>query len=157
MVRLQADEGTIRLFEREANQKRYYSFHGDDAIYIAENVYKTLSVVKYWGGKCQTLTKGNRFLKLQCVYVGEPGLATTTLSGLAAESFLRDALLTKQLRIEIWTNQRGQWQLTRKASPGNLQDVEDFLFTTSNMTASPVVMAVKLGTSGEHKVRTEQN
>lgn len=103
---------------------------------MAQNVYKTLTVLKYWGGDATT------------------GLPTVSLSSGVAESFLRDALLTKQFRIEIWTPKKNsqQWQLTRKASPGNLQDVEDLLFLNSNITASPVVLAVRLGTSGDHKM-----
>jgi DNA mismatch repair protein MSH2 len=102
------------------------------------------------------------------------GLATTSLTHSAAESFLRDALLNKQLRIEIWAPKKGtsQWSVIRKvylfaqlsffspsftnhfkqASPGNLQDVEDYLFLNSNLTSAPVVMAVKLATTTEHKV-----
>ncbi|KAI8374267.1 muts domain V-domain-containing protein [Radiomyces spectabilis] len=132
----EADSDTIRLFERDANQKRYYTFHGDNALYIAQHVYKTTSVVKYWGGDAVR------------------GLATTSLSSSVAGSFLRDALLNKQKRIEIWTQKKNSshWELSRKASPGNLQDVEDLLFLDSNMTAAPVVMAVKLATSNENKV-----
>ncbi|KAG2214885.1 hypothetical protein INT45_009578 [Circinella minor] len=127
-----AEEGTLRFFERDANQKRYYSVHGDDAHYIAHQIYKTTSVIKYWGG--------------------EDGLATTNIGSQATESFLRDALLNKQLKVEIWTSNRGSWQLSRKASPGNLQEVEDLLFLNSNMSTSPVVMAVKLGNSTDSKM-----
>jgi hypothetical protein len=42
--------------------------------------------------------------------------------------------------------------IVTQASPGNLQDVEDYLFLNSNLTSAPVVMAVKLATSAEHKV-----
>lgn len=75
------------------------------------------------------------------------------LSSNAAEGFLRDALLNKQQRIEVWVPKRGgQWELERKASPGNLQDVEDFLFVDTNMTVSPVVMAAWISASGDNKV-----
>ncbi|RUP43910.1 hypothetical protein BC936DRAFT_136556 [Jimgerdemannia flammicorona] len=136
----QKPDGTIRLFERDANQKRYYTFHGDDALYIAQNVFKTTSVVKYWGGD------------------SSKGLATCILSHSAADSFLRDALLTRQLRIEIWGADGAKkggaaWKLTRRASPGNLQDVEDYLFANTHMSAAPIVMAAKLGAGGENKVR----
>lgn len=50
-VYLQTEEGTIRLFEREANGSIYYTFHGEDAEYVAKNVYETTSVLKYWFGK----------------------------------------------------------------------------------------------------------
>ncbi|CAO3669338.1 unnamed protein product [Umbelopsis vinacea] len=130
------EEGTIYLFERDANQRRYYTFHGEDALYIAQAVYKTTSAIKYWGGDTSK------------------GLPTTSLTHSAAESFLRDALLNKQLRIEIWAPKKGtsQWSVTRKASPGNLQDVEDYLFLNSNLTSAPVVMAVKLASTAEHKM-----
>ena len=66
---------------------------------------------------------------------------------------MRDALLNKQQRIEVWIPKRGgQWELHRKASPGNLQDVEDFLFVDTNMTVSPVVMAAWIAASGDNKV-----
>lgn len=70
-----------------------------------------------------------------------------------AENFLRDILLNRQMRIEIWKQTRLEWQIIHKASPGNLQQVEDFLFSTSQMTTSPVVLAVKYGVSGDHKVK----
>ncbi|CEP08620.1 hypothetical protein [Parasitella parasitica] len=128
------EEGTIRLFEREANGSVYYTFHGDDAEYVAKNVYETTSVLKYWFGDQTT------------------GLATTKLTNKAAESFLRDVLLNKQLRIEIWKYNKNEWQIIRKASPGNLQDVEDFLFSSTQMTSAPVVIAIKYGVSGDNKL-----
>ncbi|KAI7906331.1 muts domain V-domain-containing protein [Cokeromyces recurvatus] len=127
------DEGTIRLFEREANESPYYTFHGDDAKYIAENVYKTTSVILYWSGDSST------------------GLPTTKLTNKAAKAFLRDALLNKQLKIEIWKQNRLEWRLIHKASPGNLQSVEDFLFSSAQLTSAPVVIAVKYSISGENK------
>ncbi|KAI9247066.1 muts domain V-domain-containing protein [Sporodiniella umbellata] len=130
---LDLEEGTIRLFEREANGSTYYTFHGEDAVYIAENVYKTTSVIKHWLGNQKT------------------GLATVRLSDKATDSFLRDALLNKRLRVEIWKQEKSVWKISRKASPGNLQEVEDSLFTSSQMTIAPVVIAVKYGVSGENK------
>lgn len=92
--------------------------------------------------------------KYQLYLIGDhlTGLATTKLTNKAAESFLRDVLLNKQLRIEIWKNNRNEWQVIRKASPGNLQDVEDFLFSSTQMTSAPVVIAIKYGASGDNKV-----
>lgn len=112
----------------------YYTFHGEDAEYVAKNVYETTSVLKYWFGDHTT------------------GLATTKLTNKAAESFLRDVLLNKQLRIEIWKSNRNEWQIIRKASPGNLQDVEDFLFSSTHMTSAPVVLAIKYGVADDNKV-----
>ncbi|KAG1474698.1 hypothetical protein G6F56_000187 [Rhizopus delemar] len=131
---LDPEEGTIRLFEREANGSIYYTFHGDDALYIAENVYKTTSVIKYWLGDNKT------------------GIPTVRLSDKPTESFLRDALLNQQLRVEIWKQEKSVWKVVRRASPGNLQEVEDSLFTSCQMTNSPVVIAVKCSISGDNKV-----
>jgi DNA mismatch repair protein MSH2 len=50
-----------------------------------------------------------------------------------------------------------EWQLIRQASPGNLQSVEDFLFSSTQMTSAPVVIAIKCGVSGDNKVKYQQN
>lgn len=39
------------MFERDANNSTYFTFHEDDAKYVAEVVYQTPSVIKNWGGK----------------------------------------------------------------------------------------------------------
>lgn len=112
----------------------YYTFHDDDAHYVAKHVYETTSVIKYWYGDHTT------------------GLATTKLTNKAAESFLRDVLLNKHMRIEIWKFNHNEWQIVRRASPGNLQDVEDFLFSSTHMTSAPVVLAIKYSVSDDNKV-----
>jgi len=86
------ETGTIRLFDRTD----YYSVHGPDAHYVATHVFRTNSVLKYLGagGKAG-------------------GLPSVTLSHTLAHSFLRDALTSKQLRVEIWVPAPGQG---RKAS-----------------------------------------
>lgn len=68
---------------------------------------------------------------------------------------MRDVLLNKQLRIEIWKQTRMEWHLIRQASPGNLQSVEDFLFSSTQMTSAPVVIAIKCGVSGDNKVNNK--
>jgi hypothetical protein len=61
-------------------------------------------------------TTAMRFIVLPSL--GDKGLPTTSLTHSAAESFLRDALLNKQLRIEIWAPKKGtgQWSVIRKVS-----------------------------------------
>ncbi|KAF8310100.1 putative DNA mismatch repair protein MSH2 [Clavulina sp. PMI_390] len=121
-------EDTVRLFERPD----FYSAYGPDAIYIANHVYRTHSVIKHMGRKDALLP-----------YV--------TLSQVVAKNFLREALTAKQLRIEIWTPEPGagnkktsKFQLSKKASPGNLQDVEDLLFSHSDITSSPIIMSMRV-------------
>jgi DNA mismatch repair protein MSH2 len=91
--------------------------------------------------------------KTDLSFIGDivTGLATTKLSKNAAETFLRDALLNKQQRVEMWKQEKLEWKVSRKASPGNLQGVEDLLFSSAQLTSAPVVIAVKYGVSGENK------
>ncbi|KAI8873772.1 DNA mismatch repair protein MSH2 [Ramicandelaber brevisporus] len=132
---------TLRLFERNGGE--FYSVHGEDALYVAQTVYKTTTVIKHLGGK------------------GDNGLPSCTLSRLATEAFLRESLLVNQHRVEIWAPQQGSassWKVMRRASPGNLQDVEDLLGAdaagssanaSSSMPSAPVVMAIRIGSSAE--------
>ena len=84
-------------------------------------------------------------------------LPSATLSQTVFSNFLRDALMTRNLRIEIWTTAEGRnnknWKLTKQASPGNLQDVEDLILVGNmELTTSPVVLAVKLQVREGHRV-----
>ncbi|KAF8948080.1 MutS-like protein [Haplosporangium gracile] len=127
-------ENCIRLFERSSGD--FYSVHGDDAYFIAQHVYKTTSVIKYLGGDVTT------------------GVPSCTLSRTTCETFLRDALLNRQMRIEIWAaepRKQNVWNIVKRASPGNLQDMEDLLFSNTDMAASPIVMAVKIHTGGDQR------
>ncbi|KAF8966003.1 MutS-like protein, partial [Entomortierella lignicola] len=115
----------------------FYSVHGEDAFFIAKNVYKTTSVIKYLGGDVST------------------GVPSCTLSKTTCETFLRDALLNRQMRVEIWAaepRKQNAWAIIKRASPGNLQDMEDLLFAHTDMTSSPIVMAVKIQTGGDQRV-----
>ena len=146
--------GTIRLFER----KDYYSAHGEDALYgvfyrsgsvlkspmstyyfllrmiVADNVYHTKTVIKYWKSKSSK----------------NSDLPSCTLSKAVAINFLRESLTSRQLRIEIWapnsssssSKSSASWEIERAASPGNLQDVEDLLFASTNILESPMCLAI---------------
>ncbi|KAI8922577.1 muts domain V-domain-containing protein [Powellomyces hirtus] len=125
-------ETTIRLFERND----YYSVHGEDALFVAQTVYKTSTVIKYLGDE-------------------RKGLPSCTLSRLNTISFLRDLLLVKLYRVEIWSmegRKGSQWQITKRASPGNLVDVEDILFLNNDVSSSPVVLALKVESKGDQKL-----
>src|SRR4051794_28462933 len=84
----------------------FYSVHGEDALYVADEVHKTRTVVKYLGGK-----RANMFCVYYCCLFysmygtgdSATGLPSCTLSKPIAEAFLREALTVKQLRVEIWT------------------------------------------------------
>lgn len=115
--------GTVRLFDRQD----FYAVYGNDAVRVADIVFKTQSVVRQLGSKASPL-------------------ASCTLNMASAKAFLRDALTARQLRIEIWapTGDRQTWAVARQASPGNLQEVEDLLFLQSDVVSSPIVMALRV-------------
>ncbi|KAI9292899.1 DNA mismatch repair protein [Neoconidiobolus thromboides FSU 785] len=124
---LETLEDTIRLFERSGGD--FYTLHGEDAFYAAEQIYKTKTVVKYLGGGINT------------------GLPSLSLSKLACENFLKGQMNSK--RIEIWSNNDGKkqngWKIIKKATPGNLDALEDLLFDNFEPTTAPTVLAIKLG------------
>lgn len=118
---LEADkpEGTIRIFDRGD----WLSAHGDDADFIARVQYRTTSVLK-------TLGKN-------------PGLPSVTMTITVYRTFLREAIFRLGKRIEVLqTSGRGQWQVTKQASPGNLQDIEDDL--GGHVESAPIILAVKI-------------
>ena len=45
---------------------------------------------------------------------GKSGLASVTLSANSAKTFLRDALTTRQLKVEIWVPEAGQGKRATK-------------------------------------------
>ncbi|KXN81698.1 DNA mismatch repair protein msh-2 [Leucoagaricus sp. SymC.cos] len=67
-----------------------------------------------------------------------------------AQSLLREALTSKQLRVEIYEPEGShgkkspKFKLAKEASPGNLQAVEDMLFVNSDILSAPIVMSIQL-------------
>ncbi|KAF7335971.1 DNA mismatch repair protein 2 [Mycena sanguinolenta] len=136
------ETGTLRLFYRPTED--YYQSYGADALFVATNVFHTQSVIKYLGS-------GGRAAGLPCV----------SLKASVAQTLLRDALTSKQLRVEIWVPESGQgkkctkFRLDKEASPGNLQAVEELLFGRgSDLLTPPVVMAIKIVSSAAAKTKT---
>ena len=72
---------TVRFFHRK-KEGEFYSCHGDDAIYIAQECFHTMSVVKYLG-------KNNE-------------LPAVTVSTANFNSFAAQLLTERQYRVEVW-------------------------------------------------------
>ena len=89
---LQKPVTTVRFF----NRGDYYTVHGTDAILAAKEVFHSAAVVKFIGAD------NNRIESL-------------ALSKSNFESFVRDLLLVKQYRVEVYVTQGGNdWILEYK-------------------------------------------
>ncbi|KAF4628976.1 hypothetical protein G7Y89_g9175 [Cudoniella acicularis] len=115
------DGDTVRIFDRGD----WYTAHGDDASFIARTVYKTTSVLRQLGKNDST------------------GLPSVTMTITVFRNFLREALFRLGKRIEVYENTgRMNWKITKQASPGNLQDIEEEL--GGQFDAAPIILAVKV-------------
>lgn len=120
---LQKPGVTIRFF----NRSDFYTVHGEDASFTAQNLFGTYTI-KYMGD--------------------HPKLSYVVLNRANFEKFVRDLLLVKQYRVEVYVKQtpskNQDWVLEYKGSPGNLSQFEEILFENNEMIFNTVVMAVKI-------------
>ena len=68
------------------------------------------------------------------------------------KAFLRECLTTKQMRVEIYEPEEGpagkksnaRWVLGKSASPGNIAQLEDLLFSHADLLANAMSMAIRV-------------
>src|SRR5258705_1165097 len=69
---------------------------------------------------------------------------------------MRDLLLVKQYRVEVFKNKGGKnnndWSVEYRASPGNLLQLEDILSISSEDVVNTGLMAVRLSMDGKNRM-----
>lgn len=115
---------TFRFFDRGD----FYTLHGQDAIFVSKDYFKTHSVIKILG-------------------FGVKKLESVALNKTHFENFARDLLVVKHYCLEIYVQNGGKngWEVQYQASPGNLTQVEDLIFGASGLTTTVGILAFKVG------------
>lgn len=111
---------------RIADKVDYYTVLGDDALKVAEAVYKTRSVVKE---------------NYHVPYV--------TISSQVFANVVKTFVIDQGLKIELYDR---QWNLQKVVSPGNLQDIEDLVsYGVEDLNSNQAIGAVKMAERSDGK------
>ena len=120
----------IRFIDQK-NTEQQYSCHGNDALFVAQELFKTNSILKY--------TVVDNLRVPYCI-----------INNLACHSFMRD-LIQRGYRIEIYEFNK-KFDLAKQASPGNITEMEDLLYANSDLHNNSVILALCVETRKEELV-----
>ncbi|CCF57127.1 hypothetical protein KAFR_0C01330 [Kazachstania africana CBS 2517] len=113
---------------RIVDKGEYYTVVGSDAVFVAENIYHTQSVLKNCNVDQITL-KG---------FKNEPP-QYVTISQQVLSNLLKVCLLDSGYKVEIYDK---NWKLLKSASPGNIEQVSELM--NLNIEQSIVIASLKL-------------
>lgn len=118
-------QNTLRIVDKG----EYYTIIGRDALFVADNIYHTQSVLK----TCHLDTITSKLFKEQNELDKYLTVSPQILSNL-----IQICLLDLGYKLEIYDK---SWKLLKSASPGNIEPVEDLIKQTSESTAGSIVIA----------------
>jgi len=126
MALFQKHATTLRFFDRGD----FFTLYGQDALLASRDYFKTHSVVKMLG-------------------YGAKKLESVVFNKSHFENFARDVLLVKHYCIEIYNGSKSDWSLQYQATPGNLTQVEDLIFGSTDITSQVGILAFKIGSENQ--------
>ncbi|KAM3401714.1 hypothetical protein ACQJBY_006025 [Aegilops geniculata] len=118
--KLPKDPRAIRFFDR----RDYYTAHGENATFIANAYYHTMTALRQLGGNSD-------------------GISSVSVSRAMFETIARNLLLDRtDHTLELYEGSGSSWRLTKSGTPGNIGSFEDILFANNDMQFSPVTVAL---------------
>lgn len=126
---------TVRFFDRTD----YYSIHGpDDTDLVSRIFYKTTAHIKIMAPDGDDAADSLPYL---------------TLSKNNFETVIRDLLLVKNYRVEVYTKKPNttDWKIEFRGSPGNLIQFEDLLFTNKDVLQGNTIISLQIRMEGAQK------
>lgn len=121
------EDGVVRFF----GQKEIFSVHGEAAKFVAQEYFRTLAAVTFSGSQ---------------------RLPTVEMKQEKYEEVVRDLILVKLKKVEVWGKTGTNWAKEKKASPGNVRDFEELLYRNKELEDTAVSVAICFGVEGQHKM-----
>ncbi|CAO1403570.1 unnamed protein product [Diamesa serratosioi] len=123
----------VRFFERTDD---YYSLHGKDAEIVAtKSIIKSSISIKLMDPRDELET-----------------LKFTSINKNDFEKVVRDLLLVKNYRVEVFTKDKAGWKLGYHGSPGNLLQFEELLYSSNDQQiVSNLLLSIQIITVDQKK------